>query len=217
MNKFVQQPPPFSYIHDLGLPSGIKWADRNIWAKSPEDNGKFFAWGEIKGFTLKQLRNKDKYFSWGDYKFGKDSQGDTIFRGLTKYNNKEANGDVDNLTNLELSDDAANIMDVSQRIPTKEEYEELLTNTTQTWETVNGVNGVKFTSKINGNHVFIPASGYWGDGVHNFKNTCGLLWTNTLYISDSKKAYYLYFNKDKVQIYNWYTRRTGQSIRAVQD
>ena len=31
---------------DLGLPSGLKWATRNIGASSPEDYGDYFAWGE---------------------------------------------------------------------------------------------------------------------------------------------------------------------------
>ena len=35
-------------VIDLGLPSGTLWADRNIGAKSPEEFGYYFAWGEIK-------------------------------------------------------------------------------------------------------------------------------------------------------------------------
>jgi len=31
---------------DLGLPSGTKWADRNVGATSPEYYGDYFAWGE---------------------------------------------------------------------------------------------------------------------------------------------------------------------------
>lgn len=27
---------------DLGLPSGLKWADRNVGATSPEDGGSYF-------------------------------------------------------------------------------------------------------------------------------------------------------------------------------
>ena len=32
---------------DLGLPSGLKWADRNVGAKNPEHYGSYFQWGEI--------------------------------------------------------------------------------------------------------------------------------------------------------------------------
>ena len=33
---------------DLGLPSGTLWATCNVGADNPEDNGDYFAWGEIK-------------------------------------------------------------------------------------------------------------------------------------------------------------------------
>ncbi len=36
---------------DLGLPSGILWADRNIGADAPEDYGDYFRFGETKPFT----------------------------------------------------------------------------------------------------------------------------------------------------------------------
>lgn len=31
---------------DLGLPSGLKWATRNVGASSPEDFGDYYAWGD---------------------------------------------------------------------------------------------------------------------------------------------------------------------------
>ena len=37
---------------DLGLPSGIKWAACNIGAKTPEENGMYFSWGDVEGFKL---------------------------------------------------------------------------------------------------------------------------------------------------------------------
>lgn len=36
---------------DLGLSSGLLWADRNIGASSPEEPGTYFAWGETEGYT----------------------------------------------------------------------------------------------------------------------------------------------------------------------
>lgn len=36
---------------DLGLPSGTKWADRNLCADSPEASGAFFRWGEVEPYT----------------------------------------------------------------------------------------------------------------------------------------------------------------------
>ena len=36
---------------DLGLPSGLKWADRNVGATSPEDFGSYFQWGDTNAYT----------------------------------------------------------------------------------------------------------------------------------------------------------------------
>lgn len=44
--------------------------------------------------------------------------------------------------------------------PTKWHYDELIANTTQKWSKQNGVNGLLFTSKINGQSIFLPAGGY---------------------------------------------------------
>ena len=88
-------PDPYNgheYI-DLGLPSGTKWAKMNVGANSETDNGLYFAWGETQGYTASQV-GVDKNFTAQDYKFYSIS-------APTKYNAS------DNLTHLELTDDAA--------------------------------------------------------------------------------------------------------------
>jgi len=37
---------------DLGLPSGLKWADKNVGATSPEDFGSYFQWGDTIAYTF---------------------------------------------------------------------------------------------------------------------------------------------------------------------
>ena len=37
---------------DLGLPSGIKWADRNVGAETPQDYGAYFSWGSTSGVSI---------------------------------------------------------------------------------------------------------------------------------------------------------------------
>lgn len=39
---------------DLGLPSGLKWADRNVGASSPEDFGSYFQWGDTNAYTYEE-------------------------------------------------------------------------------------------------------------------------------------------------------------------
>jgi hypothetical protein len=44
---------------DLGLPSGILWAENNIGAETPTDDGDYFAWGET---APKDTYTSDNYF-----------------------------------------------------------------------------------------------------------------------------------------------------------
>lgn len=45
---------------DLGLPSGTKWADKNVGASSPSDNGILFVWGDVTG-TQKLAKTPTSY------------------------------------------------------------------------------------------------------------------------------------------------------------
>lgn len=64
---------------DLGLPSGLKWLDRNVGANSISERGVLVAWGEIL--------EKSEY-TWNNYKWGTSSS-------ITKYNS------TDGLTTLQ--------------------------------------------------------------------------------------------------------------------
>ena len=141
---------------DLGLPSGLKWATCNIGALSPEENGLYFAWGETSGYTAEQV-GVDKNFTWDDYSMTSDG-GETF----DKYN------DDDGLRTLEPEDDAATVnWGEDWRMPTTDEFEELLENTTSSWTEVNGVSGMLLTSNVEGHEeetLFFPAVGNADDG-----------------------------------------------------
>lgn len=93
---------------DLGLASGILWGKCNMGTTDPTKPGDYYAWGETE--------TKKKYAE--NYKFyGKSS----IKDGVIKYNRR------DGKMVLELEDDAANVvLGVGYRIPTKEDWKELL-------------------------------------------------------------------------------------------
>lgn len=93
---------------DLGLNSGLLWGKYNLGTTDPTKPGDYYAWGETE--------TKKKYDD--NYKFyGKSS----IKDGVIKYNRR------DGKMVLELEDDAANvILGVGYRIPTKEDWKELL-------------------------------------------------------------------------------------------
>ena len=193
---------------DLGLPSGLKWASCNVGAEKPEDFGLYFAWGETEGYSG---ITDEKQFSWADYKLCSGSN--SI---LTKYNTKSSQGTVDNIKTLELVDDAAYTSDNTCRIPTQADFEELTANTTSTWETLNGVNGRRFTSKTNGNSIFVPAAGYCDDGSVYDVGSLGGLWSSSLSESGPRSAWGLGFSSGDVGV-GASGRCGGFTVRAVQE
>ena len=170
---------------DLGL--SVKWATCNVGAQNPEDYGEFYAWGETKAnktiYTVKGYRFRAGGESYHDMKLSKYDP-DEILDHLKK-------------TVLDLADDVANVKwGGNWRIPTKEEIEELNWNCDWVWTTLNGVKGVKITSKVEGytdRSIFIPAAGYRTDSRHLFPGVSGDYWSSTNSISKTS-AYSLYFD-----------------------
>lgn len=144
---------------DLGLPSGILWADRNIGASSPEDSGLYFQWGDIQGYTADQIGTSEgqKVFTWDDYKFGTDSN-------LTKYN------ETDGKTVLDPEDDAATVnMGSKFRMPTQSEMEELFNNTDIKWVIKTRANvGDTWGEETEGNAANMNTDGIVFDDIGNF-------------------------------------------------
>lgn len=75
------------------------------------------------------------------------------------------------------------------RMPTLEEFQELIANCTWEWTTKNGVNGYKVTSIKNGKSIFLPAAGY-RTGI-SFKqiNMEGHYWSSTWNSTDRRRTY----------------------------
>ena len=95
---------------DLGLNSGLLWAKCNMGTTDPKQLGDYYAWGEISP-------NKKEYYS-SNYKHFKIESYEIK---VIKYNEK------DGKEVLELEDDAARAnIGAGYRIPTKEDWEELL-------------------------------------------------------------------------------------------
>lgn len=184
---------------DLGL--SVKWATMNVGAKTPEEYGDYFAWGET---TTKSTYN------WSTYKYCNGS-----YDSLTKYNTNSSYGTIDNKTQLDLRDDAARAnWGGSWRMPTDAELTELRSNCTWTWTTQNGVNGYKVTSKKSGytnNSIFLPAAGYRYDSSLNGAGSYGYYWSSSLNTGYPSYAWSVDFDSGSV----YRVRADGQSVRPV--
>ena len=142
---------------DLGLASGLLWAKCNLGTTDPTKLGDYYAWGETS--------TKKKYYS-DNYKHFKIDGGIKVL----KYNEK------DGKTVLDLNDDAARAnIGAGYRIPTKEDWEELLEDCK--WEavttTLSEIIDPSQTKVIarwkvtgpSGNSIVLPmTSGFRGDG-----------------------------------------------------
>lgn len=200
----------FEYV-DLGLPSGIKWAKCNVGATHDYLYGYCFSWGETE--------YKYRYEN-STYKYAEEEIIHTTVRGfaceLKSYKMTKYNKD-DGLSKLELTDDAAREnMQGRWCLPTVKDFNELLEHTTVQWlENYKGrTAGCLFTSKQNGNTLFLPAAGYIeGDGVFSDEET-GYYWTADVCPYDDNTAWYLKFIGAHLQMRTHY-RIHGCTVRAV--
>ena len=190
---------------DLNLPSGLLWASCNLGANTPEGYGNYYAWAET---ATKEV------YTWSTYHYCTVDDRDSL-QTLTKYNTSEAYGTVDNLTLLQASDDATTqALGNGARIPTKEEWEELLNNTTIEWTTLNNVAGYKFTA-ANGNSLFLPAAGSFNDSELIVAGEYGFYWSSSLYTDDPSDAWSFSFQSEGHRIGSFGYRTDGQSVRPV--
>lgn len=186
---------------DLGLQSGTLWATCNVGASKPSDVGLYFQWGDTSGYTAEQV-GKDKQFTWNDYKFSIDGSSSNF----SKYTTTGAT--------LDLEDDAAHTnMGGSWHMPTPEQCQELIDNTTSEWTTQDGVNGRLFTSD-NGKSIFIPAAGNAWDGSVHVSRRYGYVWSSMLSEDYVNYGQSLNFDSSNVGLSGSY-RYCGRSVRGV--
>ncbi|MCR4664309.1 MAG: leucine-rich repeat protein [Paludibacteraceae bacterium] len=192
---------------------GPKWATMNIGASSPEDVGDYFMWG---GTTA-----NPSSCSWSSCPYKGSNQNSSPY---TKYG---VAGDG----NLELDkedDAAAQVWGCGWRIPTREEYEDLLANCTVTYSSAK--KGYTFTSKEDPSlSIFMPTAGYKKDNTvwydDGSKYARYLTATSTASPSTIDRDCYIlywyvkniYTEEHKPEVNTQSIRYWGMSVRAVCD
>lgn len=181
---------------DLGLPSGLKWATCNVGATSPSEYGNYYEWGETKTNTFYKASYCKTY--------GKQ---------------------IENISGNPIYDVARSNWGGTWRIPTADEFRELIDHCTWSLATQGGRKGCKIIGP-NGNSIFLPFAGscsglFDEDASIKFQGITGRYWTSTNYESGENDAYLLsviVFNQRFcVETLDRMSRYVGSCIRPVSD
>jgi hypothetical protein len=175
--------------------NGVKWATRNVdmpgtFAETPESFGKLYQW--------------NRNVAW--------DTADETPEGWDDSSIPEGNEWV-----------AANDPSpAGWRVPTAAENKKLLdaSKVTYEWITQNGVKGGKFTDKVTGASIFLPATGCIADfGTRFGIAVIGFYWSSTPAIVDewNDVAQQINFNENFTDSFQVHARGAAQSLRPVAD
>ena len=201
---------------DMGL--SVKWAPWNVGASKAEENGAYFAWGEI---------NTKETYDWGTYYWMAEGKSD--WTNINKYQIADGQFSADwyakhqfigdGKSTLESEDDAATAnWGSGWRMPTMAELEELMNEDNCTWTWVENykdsdLNGYEVKSKTTAGLLFLPAAGDRWDSSLNVAGSSGYYWSSELYSGGADYARYLGFyssGRGSGDNYRYY----GFSVRA---
>jgi hypothetical protein len=177
---------------DLALPSGLLWCEHNVGASTPYEHGLYFSWGNVEGHS-----------EGSGYDFSDAVYAQTPGAALTG-----------NIAVGNTYDMARHNMGEPCRLPTSGEFQELYNNCDTEWTDEDNVAGRRFTSRINGNSIFFPASGYYIGTSLDGRGASGGYWSSAWYSETNARL--LYFGSSNVHPQNYYGRRYGFTVRAVQ-
>lgn len=219
---------PAALVVDMGLPSGVKWASRDIDITKPGGfcdtpftyEKTFFSWGNIDGHNPSSV-------SAFAYNWGGLNEQEPWYEGQV-YGSTPGNTLTGNIAVGEDFDAARANLGAPWRMPTSANYGELFANiryinadgtevdTTQADKrvTVNGVLGLYIESNINGARLFFSCSGYGSGRSWNDRGTYGIYWSSTW--SSARYARYLGFVSEGVFPQISYSRYYGRAVRPVQ-
>lgn len=210
---------PSDLYVDMGLPSGVLWAKKNIDIT------------QANGFAASEYQYECSFCSWGntqmhnpistsafDYNWGTANDGpyaDTPGAALTG--------------NISPSFDAARAnLGAPWRMPTTGEFAELFNNidyidangnviaaaTTNKLITMNSIVGIRLKSKINNAILFFPCSGSGYGSSWVSRGSGGGYWSSSL--SSATSGRYLYFHGGGVNPQSSRNRFYGFAVRPVQ-
>lgn len=177
---------------DLGLPSGNMWGYSNLGSLKPEQPGEYFAWGETKSRTT---------FPAFRSKYQED--------GITALESKRI---IEGGRLVATCDAAHAIYGGAWRIPSSDDFKELMSKCEWTFLTYNDIKGYMVKGP-NGNVIFLPFGGNITESGLNSVGESGNYWTSTP-DGIAMRANFFVENPNKKGI-SQYSRSVGFNIRPI--
>lgn len=221
-------PVPEEMYVDMGLPSGLLWATRNIdvtqkngFAASPfQYECSFFSWGNIDG------HNPTTPSSFSPYTWGGVNAQAPYYEGQV-YGNTPGSTLTTDIPVNEKYDAAYHLLGGNWRMPSDEDMQELISNcdfidsngqiidssNPDKRTLINGVFGIYLRSKINAKTIFISCSGFGQNTALYNQATYGYIWYKD--IQNDKNAFALYVLSSNLIIASAFPRNRGIPIRPV--
>lgn len=164
---------------DLGFTVDGKpllWATRNVGANTPGHFGGLYGWGDASGYHTEP--NASFY---------------------PARHPEQVVGKTGGSISGTRCDIAFCSWGAQWRIPSKAEWEALAANCSWKKKQMDGNWGMEFTSKINGNSIFLPgADARYGENLYREstspENCHGYYWSGDWVSTDAQMAYYFYFS-----------------------
>lgn len=170
---------------DVDMGLSVEWGAYNIGATSNTDAGEYFCWGQVESMTM--------------------------FPGYPYFTTLPTT----NISGTEY-DAATAIWGNEWRIPTRQEWEELVNNSTiESPYTLDGVTGALFTSKVNGNSIFLPGTGYITYSYTNIPTTPVYLTSEAKSTSYRQTDIYTFQMDNGESSFQEYAGANGYTVRAV--
>ena len=152
----------------MELPSGLLWARGNLAKKI-----------NTTEYYIGEETNKDTFFSWANangytvgetYSFDEANYSSTPGYSLGAFNGNYSEYDT-------RYDAGCAHFGSPVRVPTRDDYNELINNTDKEEATINGIAGYKFMKKTNHEvYIFFPKCGSW-QGTSVVYTDNGFYWT----------------------------------------
>ena len=179
MDKKKDSNPSHEGHEYVDLGLSVKWATCNIGAENPEDYGNYYAWGET---STKSSYTEDNCATC-----------------------EKSIGDIMG-TNM----DVAHVMwGGDWRMPTKEEFDELIKKCDWLWTG----SGYMVTGP-NGNSIYLPAAGFRYYEELYGEDSFGYYWSSTPELDSTTNSNFLDFDRTAAYT-DWGNRYPGYTVRPV--